>query len=1308
MRILASTVTTALLGVAAMVMIPAQAWAQPSRPVTATLYDNHLDWQTTASAFVTVQLKRQTPGGLATVASGLTLANDAGVAQVELLSQDAQYPDDALVRPGDTLVLVSSGSPLTVSVPSVLDVEYDAAGDRVYGVAPESANIILSIDPDGAANPPLVRSLVVGHDQAYNLALADTADLKAAGSVRVEYVDSLGHHWNVRSHGFEATATLGSNRVDGQGTAGRSLTVTVSAAVTGADKIQTTTSVRGDGTWRVPAEGTSAGTAPLAAGDRLRFERTVGTSGEERVEIVAPALNIVIQAGGNSLVVGGPPDATLDIEIEGPDGEYATRRETTGPSGAVFVNLAGTVTIGPGWRAVVTYEAADGLRFKAVATVPEIRVRLDSGLVTGVVNPRANINATLYVGQTDLVRGAAASPADDDGSFGLELRDAAGAESFISRGDRLLVTVAGHPPQSITIPALSAQTFPASDAVSGRALPGSKVVISYDGGPTEVSKVVTAGPSGTYNASFIGQLDIQPPMSGLVTVTAGDGVVFVGSWAAVALQLDLGRSTVSGNGPPGRLASAVLVNGPTHLAGTSVRIPRPPATGTVPRWGVALADLTGQTVPVRAGDLLTVTVGDDVVALAVPDLTVTVLVSANQVSGHTTPGSSLTVQVRRTVGDSSKLVPITADGAGNFSHAFAGASLYDIKYNDTVWLNLASGPHTISRQVAAPGLQLLLDLGQVTGIARPATSFAAELRGPGGLRGLTTFRSGADGSFHADFGLPEFPVSPDAGDTVTVRPLGGAPAETFSLTVPELTVKGDPNANVVQGKATPGGSLWIGAFDTFPQAVGFNYGELTPHVNSDHSYLGVFETFVYEIAPGTELSAVYFAPSGHSVSRISHVSMHNLLYGGDQVCGFVGANQNVTANLVTPRQGSLGQGAARSSLSEDYTLTLRPLAGSSEPFVAATVGNTMRVTAGGVQRDLPVPLVELIVAPDGSLATGRGPERAKIVLAQGADGCMGSARQGGTTVLAAESFDQTGLLTVPLQNLKPGDALELSIWDKQGYRVYIQHVDTLAQVYIGTDRIAGLATPHTAVTVTVLNPLGGTKASLTTRADGSGDFEAHLTGLNFDAADHVQVDSASGTATFTVDPLSLTSRPGEDVAGTAPAGRPVRLELRLQDGRLMSIPWRAGNDGKVRFTAADVPPRADWSFAQVESVQLVLAVAGGHEVIVQAARTLPTPTPVPTDTPTPGPSPTNTTVPTITRTPTFTPRPTFTTSPSPGPGEDTPTPGGTPVATGTPTPPAPTPTGPTPLATSSPTASATPAGKPKIYLPSMVKKAAVR
>jgi len=1216
--------------------VHAQAAEVPATNVTATLFDNVVDWQTLPSTQVTAQVRSNNM----TRAAGQAMSGADGRVRINIGGGPGGGGGgggaNANIRPGDQIRLIPQGGvTATLTVPS-FGADVDVDGDAVVGRAPAGGSVQVVLTHAGS---PMTRTVTADAAGAFRLALAGQTDVSPGDTGVASLTTADGNTFRAEVAGLIATTSMGSRTFSGDATAGNVVRVGIRDSAGTAKGFRNTT-VQGGGTdWAAGQGGGGGGPGggapfgPIAVGDTITMSVTSTLPGGTRqVEGVVPTISIQVDAATRTVRGVGPAGATVEIEALAPDGQIYRATASPNPgggAGAFTASLGGAASIGPGWRISAIVGIAPGLRVRATDALEQITVGVHTNAVSGVADPGQTITATLKAAD-GTVKATRTTQSSNQAQFATSFNagggpgGGGGQAADIEVGDILEVEFISGDPIIITIPRVTAQTDAGANTVGGLAPAGSSVTVTQGGGggpgggqPLRTA-TATAGADGRYSADFTGQLDIVAPMNGNVTIRLPSGHQLTTAWAAVRMTLEIGDNYVTGNGPPGRQVEATLVDSNITVnvaAGDDETGGGGGGGGGFNNWQVQFEDTLGLPVNIRVADTVRAVVGDDTINLKVPELSGVAFVADDIINGKTTPNRALTLSVQRILaqGQPPQNVAVTADANGNFSHDFGDT--FDLQHNDVILFQTQEQGHIIISRLLVPGLRLNLDEARLTGSWKPNTTLDVTLSGAGRPAVVVQARTGEDATFTTLIQSGGQRAEVRTGDTLKVKAQGST--EELTLVVPELTVAGDAGNDTVSGRATPGGVLQLTVSPTFPRAGGgFGPGgggqtrNLRPTVNADGTWSTGFQP-AYNVQPGTRMATLYREPTGHLVERIRFVPIANVQHGGGNVCGFAAAPRaDVGAALSAAGGAAVGSASGRSDYDSSFGLVMNDRNGAP---VRSEAGQTAKVTLSGQAADVVMPTLSVSVTWGQPLVSVTGPVSTTVYFLRPARYCLDVNRQ---FVFNGQTNGQGTLNANVGFGIDPGDGLEVALYTQGGHRIYRHVFRSLGQVYVGTERVGGRATPLSPVTVVLLSASGTERARATVVANADGVFDARFgSGANrtiIQPTDKVRLDASGETPEIQVEKLAFDWSRGDPITLDAAPSRLVVVTIALDGRPSITFGITTDESGKWKFEAADVPPRAGWELKDITGVRAVVETANGHQIIAETGETTgPTPTPTP-------------------------------------------------------------------------------------------------
>lgn len=1160
----------------------------PTRAIEATLHTRLVGWSAAPGAAVEARLER----GARTVATAHGRADRDGAVRLAL---EAPSRGDAVLRPRDRLTLSDGDGATASAVVPDLVVSPDLAAGRIRGRAPQADAVTVTVAGD-VGSP---RRLEPGIDGAFELAL-DAALMAPGGRGWVERVDG-GHRFRAEWAVMEAAVEVGTPWVSGDATPGGRIAVQRDPPSSGEPSLAT---VGGSG---APPTGFDVGLrGAIAAGSAIRITETLPLAPERSWRLVVPALDVALDPAGNRVVGSAPMGATVDVVLEGPGGERSARQTTAGADGRFEAILAG-VGIGPGWRAAATVADADGLGARARAAIPQVRATLYENLVTGVAAPRGQAVVTLRR-PGEPPKGPWRAAVAPDGAFAVELAgaaDDAASPLDVLPGDSLFVDVAGGDPMVVEVPALSAIADAAADAVEGFAPPGARLRVSADI-PGASPRAVSAGADGRWRASWSGEADLASGDGGVVTAVLGGGHVVQLRWAAVGLLVDVGTGELVGNAPPNRGVVVALAAADGSPLGTAnARADRLDPLG---RWRAEVRDALGQVVPLRAGDRLTLEVGDERLELDIPPLEGVVHVADDLVGGRTRPGARLAVSVARPDGAPdaahAAVARLAADAAGGYAASFAPgtAAPFDIRYNDRVRLEVEDGAVRFARSIDAPGLVVDVGNGVVRGSLEPRLVAQARLERAGGAVAVAALRTGDDATFRVVLRGPG-DSPPRAGDRIVVTSDGAGGARGLELVVAEHALDLAGPEGRASGRTVPGGRVRLATHHAFGAAP-----DSGPHDVSGADDGAWSWAAGAPLAPGTRVAARAILPSGHIQERADTVPILSVQLGSDRVCG---RGAPLAPVALSARGGALA-GSGRAD--DEGGFAIRLVAADGSPALLSTADRVEG--AVGAARLAAEPRgfhATLDASGRGIQGVAEGTDRVDLFHPVDAIDCRGTAA--GAPPSARDAFapfadGRFRFIQRELATWLP-EGIELAWFDRtDGQRRFWRSSPLRVYLHIHTDLVAGTVAPSVRLRVAVLGPDGAERAAGQAVGGPDGRFAARLEDPVGDAialavGDTVVVtlvEQPGDALALAVQRLDLDFAPGTAIVGEAPARHPVDVRLHLAGGPTVDLALVADETGGWTVDAGSIPPRAGWTLADVVGVRAELPLPGGHAVVVEAGR----------------------------------------------------------------------------------------------------------
>jgi hypothetical protein len=900
------------------------------------------------------------------------------------------------------------------------------------------------------------------------------------------------------------------------------------------------------------------------------------------------------------------------------NGDAFDRKVTSDEAGNWTLDLSGTADLAPGWRASVIYRPLPEIKVVATQVIPYLEIGVHTDGLFGLAAPGTPVTATLYApdGRQKSQSSARSSAA---GEFRLKHGGGGGFSPFgadvvrAEPGDRLELAFISGDPQVYTIPDVTASVDLEADSIEGVATPGASLWLRFDspGGIPPMSAV--AERSGDYRFDLAGEANLAPGVSGRLLVRAGSAHAFSLPWAAPRLNLEIGSGEIAGTAAPGRSAEAQLFAPDGSLLGEAeaevlddtLLIPDldPELFASLSgSFTMEFLDVAGDPVPLEPGDRVRLTSGDNQAEAIVPAMDGVVFVDQGLVTGRTEPGRALDLSLRGFDGSFNQIA-LTADERGNFSHAW-GAEI-DLQYNDQVGLGTQVEGHSVIRALNVPGLFLDLDASLLSGSLRPEAAFRVSARRAGRLMAEGQGFASESGVFRLRLvDAAGAPIELKEGDQIEVAPQGQA-GERLTLLVPRLEIEADAQTDLISGNATPGGSLTILARDALQGR--FALSQAWPLIADDGRWAADLIPG-WDVAPGTAVDAQYRLPVGHVVSRTHYEPLLRVEHSGPNVCGFAPPGGDLQAQLSDASGSMLAQTDGRAGMDGRFQLGFDADGADVDPDGLRILEGGQRVDAmlGGVRASVALPELDIAIDWQSGRISGTGPADTFFEIAFPAQRCI--ERVGGGDFFGFAMLSRTGPdgaiqggLPIPVQ---PGEGIEMSFIQPDGHLAYRQFYRLLGEVFVDTERVRGMTVGGGLVQARLMGPGGDLRAEVEGRADADGQFDLRFLDAGGEpiaiaAGDNVTLSAGGESPSVRVETLGFDWSRGDRVVGEAPAGRPLQLDLKLEDGRLRSIEREADENGRFSFDVDELPPRGGWTLDDIVGLRLTMMVGGGHRIIAQ-------------------------------------------------------------------------------------------------------------
>ena len=635
------------------------------------------------------------------------------------------------------------------------------------------------------------------------------------------------------------------------------------------------------------------------------------------------------------------------------------------------------------------------------------------------------------------------------GFYNLGLADADGNPVPVAAGDRIRVADAAGGAIEATVPALRIAADAATDTVSGTAPPGAAISVTVSSGLgfDAQARGAVADAAGAFAVSFAGGYDIAEGSNLRLDLPADPFTFRLDLPLSAQLALRLFDAAVGGVGPNGAVVALELTRSGRVLA-------RGGGSGAFfGIFGFNLLSAAGDPVPLQSADLLKLGfVGLGSYDYTVPDLDAQADPAADRVSGRAPAGAE--VQVTAGAGGGATTLRVVADAAGRYQADFAGR--VDLAPGSSGQVQLVQRQPgltvTLSRAWAVTRIEALLGSAAVSGVTAPDAPVTLILRGAGGAeKGRAAVAAAATGgAFQVDLADPlNRPALILPGDRLAFR----RGAESFELTIPNLSAEVDIGQDRVSGQAPAGAVLAVSA------RVLFNTQTLAATADAAGHYLADFRGKL-DIVGGSRVDLLFSYPEGHRVRLVEAASSIRVWPELGRVDGTVPGGTELTVVALDALGVPVASAAGSSSAIGRYDLTLVDAKGATH---LPKAGERIELRFEGLRRGMTVP--PLGIDWDTSAETVSGettPDGTVTVVAQPPAG-QGNGSVTRSVAVPANAFYKAEFK--PDADLRAGSRLQLTYTFPDGNRARVDRALPWVNVQVGGDALDGLALPRATVQV---------------------------------------------------------------------------------------------------------------------------------------------------------------------------------------------------------------------------------------------------
>ena len=1138
---------------------------------------------------------------------------------------------DFFLSPGDTLLLQPlTGATLQLSIPAI-QADLDRKSNTIVGLAPTNQEISVALDDrDPTTGATVVRPIdaqAVRDGTRFTIALQGFKDTRPGDTARVTF-KANGVACRIRVAAFAVETRLEKRELEITASLGTTINATLSNAAR-VPVFSHTIIIQGSPDVIV----TIPDAAGIMSGTQLQIMRTssVDELSLPAVDATIPDLRLWVDLEQDEVQGIGPADTLLNIQLRDP-----SRISSLIPTAAIDVSTDAvggfsqsfhpTYDIQGGWRVSLRVRLSDDFIVSTAANTRSIRATVfGQSIEAYLADLTLPISVTLLSARGDVKLQGSAQIARGRAVFWTKQRRQDG-DIRIMPGDRIEIASSNGDPILVAVPEFDARIDTQSGTLIGSAPAGSRMRLTYaDQAGNKAKRYAIADDEGRYEFAAGDSLTFSPGMSGSVTLISSRDDEFELSWVVPQITLDLTLGQVYGNGPWGQdVVVRVLDGSGSPLAKLYQRVAGAPDARSYYQagaWRISLRDDAGQPLSLRPGDMIDASIGSDTSRMTVPSIQVTLDAASDKVSGHTNLllapmfGHLWSAPI---YGGSREGRPIILHGdsgsSGFWQWDASGSGGIAALDSLDVFLTVGSGQLVLTH-ASASGITIDLSSGTISGYTRPEAEALTTLLRRSVAIGFGAARSAIDGAITmniADAGGRL--LVPEAGDDVVMST--GVASETMRVTVPRFEARLDMSNKTVAGFAEGDGPVSVSVQPTFRVAIednnpndgrGATIPDESGQFNIPFAEILSGDTQPLMPIPGAEFRIRHLLAGGMFVQRSAYVPLINVEHGGSQVCGIAPPLKHVTAELRNDRGAVLATGASVTGSDARFSLRLRDASGQPK---RAGMGQSIAVQVDGMDAKVTLPQLKTSVATGVIVPTQSAFSLYRIsgVSSAYADYFVTEPLQGCFTGLKLGSTDdgrtgRDGAFSALVNPPLPGDGVEIGFRTGAGQR-YFRHLRRLRlDAFVGTAKLALFGTAGSPVNVELRRD-GQVIAQQSVVLDGDGrgrvDFKSMGGSLvALQAGDRIQADDGMTSEHMGIVALSIDGDAANGLFGRTEPRQQLDLQLRLRDGRTPDLQQEADSSGTFRFRDAELPPRRDWSMADVTTFTVLAPDPSGHRTVME-------------------------------------------------------------------------------------------------------------
>ena len=1178
-----------------------------SGDIELTVYSRTVFWTATPNTTIDAELL---DGSTLKATAAAQTGTDGSV---RLFFQPQAVHGNPYLLPGNVVVMSEPNHlPIRVTVPD-LSVAVDSGSRRIFGIAPQGPELSIEIEQSDGSNPPTMLNLgkaSVAPDGRYDFAVPADAPWSPGNQGTVAFRNADGDLFKAAFGVPSVTATIGRSYLEGVGSPGLVIANELWSPVNSASsRIQT--SLMNKPRW---IQGLPPGiTVQPGVWITTTFSHQKLNA---NYVIAAQVPTLTLRASPKTNVIEGvaPPGQVVTVEA-GPPGAIEAGAPTfhamlhVGTDGRFAVTPI-TVTLTPGWQIAISLEVVPGFTVRTATAIRLFRVQVFGDRVDGNFGLADTKTTVTLLSSAGVSKAKVEMTSTHDGSFWFSAGTFTGqGGEVIEPGDSLQIETALADPVLIRVPPMSAKASVDTDTISGTGPRGALVTVTA---PVTHAVETMVDPDGNFNASLAGIQDLLPGMEGTVTFTDASGYEYQLKWVATRILVRLHENYVRGFAAVGQAISARVLYADGRLAGTGWRSPSTQGSN----FALQIADSAGQPVTMESGERIQLEVMNQLTEMVLPPLYARVDAGEDRADGFSASNVTVTLSVRKAGLADKFSAPerfrTRTDADGRYSFRLAG--VFDLRYNDTFTLSTTTpDSHFVQVDVPGGGFKVELGAGTVSGSVDAHEPVTLTLQRTGSAVRVFRSQGGPDDSYTIT--IPKEPSGSAplmAGDEIRATHYVSGSVVSENLVIPVLEVRPNLNTQTIIGMASPGGTLDLNISPLFRRdSMDYTSAAIAP-IQADSSFSVPLSNFGprARLGPGQQVEADYWLPSGNLIIRKIPLPSLSIEVGGAAVCGFGLPGDRILLDLLNDHKVAVGTALATIPGDGRFRLLIKDSKGLPVPIVA---GSTLQSSFGVSTTTIAIPSLQVRAAwssnvPGWAFAqtilSGTGPRFSPYYITVPGTDCFSDATSAVVQYVRSGETQSGGSLFANVDEFSPGGDVLVAVDTPEGYRVHRRLVRPQVTIFVNTDRVEGVATSFSAVSVEHHDANGQLIASGSVVSDVDSRFTIHLTETTgaksrITPGSSVVLISEGDTTSIVVEGVDFDFSSSTGLDGVAPPDRQIEIEFTVRDGRRLIVRTRSDHDGKFRYHAEDLPIIRSWDLVDVKHVLVRCATPNHHYLGVE-------------------------------------------------------------------------------------------------------------